>query len=269
MKKIVPFKKEIIFKTSVSEITSISLEHNLQIKDNNLISGNFMISGEYRIADTSINTDVFNFELPFDINVDDKYDLSNVNVDIDDFYYEIVNNKSLEVNIEVLIDKLVEKPLIEKDITDTNFELNNEELKQDEIDNMDDREMEIENNEEQVMEGEDEIMERCIEKEDILSEFNSIDDMFDKVDNINQPLTVVETKEQKSIEKINSLFDNLDASTETYKTYKVCIIRTGDTLESVMQKYSISKEELEKYNNLSEIKIGDKLIIPSISDEKV
>lgn len=269
MKKIVPFKKEIIFKTSVSEITSISLEHSLQIKDNNLISGNFIISGEYRIADTSINTDVFNFELPCDINVDEKYDLSNVNVDIDDFYYEIVNNKSLEVNIEVLIDKLVEKPLIEKDVNDINYDLDDEELKQTEIDSSEDREMELGNNEEQVTEGEDEIMERCIEKEDILSEFNSIDDMFDKVDNTDRPATVVEIKEQKSIEKINSLFDNLDASTETYKTYKVCIIRTGDTLESVMQKYSISKEELEKYNNLSEIKIGDKLIIPSISNEKI
>ena len=36
-----------------------------------------------------------------------------------------------------------------------------------------------------------------------------------------------------------------------------------------MQKYSITKEEIEKYNNISEIKIGDKLIIPSINDAKV
>lgn len=269
MKKIVPFKKEIEFKTNVSEITSISLEHNLHIENDNLISGNFMISGEYRITDTSINTDVFNFELPFDINVDDKYDLSNVNVDIDDFYYEIVNNKSLEVNIEVLIDKLAEKPLLETKDDDKKQNMEDNLMDKSEIKDNNAREIELENNEENIMEGEAEIMERCIEKEDILNEFDSIDDMFDKVDNTDRPSTVVEMKEQKSIEKINSLFDNLDSSTETYKTYKVCIIRTGDTLESVMQKYSISKEELEKYNNLSEIKIGDKLIIPSISDEKV
>ena len=260
MKKIVPFKKEIEFKTNVSEITSISLEHNLHIANDNLISGNFMISGEYRITETSINTDVFNFELPFDINVDDKYDLSNVNIDIDDFYYEIVNNKSLEVNIEVLVDKLVEKPLLNK-VKDENGEKNL--VDKNEVEG---RQIEPENNEENIMEREEEIMERCIEHEDILSEFDSIDNMFDKVDDTDRP---IENKNQKSIEKINSLFDNLDSSTETYKTYKVCIIRTGDTLESVMQKYSISKEELEKYNNLSEIKIGDKLIIPSINDEKV
>lgn len=279
MKKIVPFKKEIIFKTNVSEITSISLEHNLHIEDNNLISGNFMISGEYRITDTSINTDVFNFELPCDINVDDKYDLSNVNVDIDDFYYEIVNNKSLEVNIEVLIDKLVEKPLLEVE-NDDNLEQTIEENFKDEIqtdnnldreeklETNDDLDIELSNNEENDIEGEDEIVERCIEKEDVLSEFDAIDSDLNEKDN-NRPVEVVENKSQKSIEKINSLFDNLDSSTETYKTYKVCIIRAGDTLESVMQKYSISKEELEKYNSLSEIKIGDKLIIPSINDEKV
>ena len=88
MKKIVPFKKEITFQTNVSEITSISLEHNLHLSDNNLITGNFNISGEYKIADTSVSTEIFNFELPFDINVDEKYDLANLVVDIDDFYYE-------------------------------------------------------------------------------------------------------------------------------------------------------------------------------------
>lgn len=280
MKKIVPFKKEIIFKTNVSEITSISLEHNLHLGDNNLITGNFIISGEYRIADTSINTEMFNFELPFDINVDDKYDLTNVNVDIDDFYYEIVNNKSLEVNIEVLIDKLLEKPLIEpreenkslEEISDTDENVIN-------IENEDNIAEKIQINEEDREENdekEDEIMERCIEKEDILAEFDSLDNVSDSevnntVDKLDEKRLVElsQKTETKSIEKINSLFDNLDSSTETYKTYKVCIIRTGDTIESVLQKYSISKEELEKYNSLSDVKIGDKLIIPSVNDEKI
>ena len=30
-----------------------------------------------------------------------------------------------------------------------------------------------------------------------------------------------------------------------------------------MTKYNISRERLEEYNNLNELKIGDKLIIPS------
>ena len=133
----------------------------------------------------------------------------------------------------------------------------------------------------------DEILERCIEKEDILNELDKIDE---QIESVKEDMEITETKkdvkienkvetqienkietkvENKSIEKINSLFDTLDSSVETYKTYKVCIIRTGDTIESVLQKYSISKEELEKYNNLTDIKIGDKLIIPSITDAKI
>ena len=259
MKKIVPFKKEISFQTNVSEITSISLEHNLHLSDNNLITGNFNISGEYKIADTSVSTEVFNFELPFDINVDEKYDLTNLVVDIDDFYYEIVNNKTLEVNIDVLLDKLVEKPLIEKEeiIKEENTDVS------DVMDN------------ENIMDESDDIMERCIEKEDILSELENVDDKLIEQNKVvsDRPIEITkeetEVNSQKSIQKINSLFDNLDSSSETYKTYKICIIRNGDTIESVMQKYSITREEIEKYNNISEIKIGDKLIIPSINDAKV
>lgn len=259
MKKIVPFKKEISFQTNLSEITSISLEHNLHLSDNNLITGNFNISGEYKIADTSVSTELFSYQLPFDINVDEKYDLTNLVVDIDDFYYEIVNNKILEVNIDVLLDKLVEKPLIEKE----------EIIKEESVDVSD-----VMDNEKIMDESDSDIMERCIEKEDILSELEKEDDKLKmKKESNDRPTQIIseetEVKETKSIQKINSLFDNLDSSSETYKTYKICIIRNGDTIEGVMQKYSITKEELEKYNNLSEVKIGDKLIIPSINDAKI
>lgn len=248
MKKIIPFKKEIVFKTNLSEITSISLEHNLQKKDNNIINGNFVVSGNYKVNETSINTERFSYELPFDINVDEKYMLDNVVIDIDDFYYEIINNKSLEVNIDVLIDHLEEKPLIEEK------EIIKEE--KEDVSNI----MEIEKEDE-------DIMERCIEAEDILSSLEEKDEKENE--NVIRDDKKIEVVEQKSATKINSLFDNLDSSTETYKTYKVCIMRAGDTIESVLQKYTITKEELEIYNNLSDIKIGDKLIIPSLNNEKI
>ena len=114
MKKLIPFKKEIIFKTNLSEITSISLEHTLSILEENLISGEFIISGDYLMNDNSINTESFSFNIPFDIHMDEKYILDKSIIDINDFYYEIINSKVLEVNIEVSIDKLEEKTLIEE-----------------------------------------------------------------------------------------------------------------------------------------------------------
>ena len=49
-----------------------------------------------------------------------------------------------------------------------------------------------------------------------------------------------------------------------YKSYKP----ENDTLEKVLEKYQVSKEELAKYNNLDEIHVGDKLIIPTSNNDK-
>ena len=223
MRKIVPFKKDIIFKTNLAEITSISLEHNLHIEGNDLITGEFIISGEYKMADNSINTEPFSFNLPFDIALDsDKNKIDNVVIDIDNFYYEIINNNILSVNIDVLIDKLEEKPLID-----------NEELKESTIEihniNIDD------NNDNERKE-----------------EFVSMEEIKDN----EQP---IEAREEDS----RNWFDSFDSSRETYTTYKVYIVKEGDNLEVILQKYEIEKEDLEKYNDLNEIKIGDKIIIPA------
>lgn len=107
MKKIIPFKKDIKFDNNIYEITSISLEHTLH-NDTNTVSGNFVVSGEYRITESSINTIPFSHELPFTIEIDDKYDTKELTIDINDFYYEIIDNKYLRVNIEVKLDKLEE-----------------------------------------------------------------------------------------------------------------------------------------------------------------
>lgn len=225
MKKIVPFKKDIIFKTNLSEIVSISLEHSLHLEKNSLITGEFIVSGEYKMADTSIDTEKFSFNLPFDINIDDRYLLDNITVDIDDFYYEIVNNNVLAVNIEVLIDKLEEKP-VEKVVVDVNpVEILTEPV----------------------------IMEE--NREEIIEE-----DRHDS--DIDEIPAIKDAETEQSRINIDTIFDDLNDDTETYTTYQVYIVREGDTLELILQKYNINKETLEQYNDLKELKIGDKLIIP-------
>ena len=235
MKKIIPFKKEMLFNNNVFEITSISLEHNLKVSDDNLISGNFYINGEYKISDISTNTEVFNFDLPCDINMDPKYILNNVKIDIDDFYYEVINSNILKINIDVLIDHLEEqeevKPLVEEIKIEEEPDIEPVAIRRTPA-------QELKNDLERESDDDMETLEkeRCIEDEDISS--------------------------------VKSIFGNFTDTTEIYKTYKVYIVREGDNLESITQKYSISKEILEKYNNINEINIGDKIIIPSLLDEK-
>jgi hypothetical protein len=108
MKKIIPFKKQLTFKTNVSEVTSIALENTLKEK-NNTIQGDLIISGTYKITETSTKVDDFEFIIPMNIEIDNKYITDDIIIDINDFYYETINNNLLEVNIEIMIDNIIEK----------------------------------------------------------------------------------------------------------------------------------------------------------------
>ena len=112
MKKIIPLKKQLSFKTNVNEITSISLENSLH-KSNNEIEGELIINGTYKITDTSTKVDEFEFKIPTNIKIDEKYNCENITIDIEDFFYEIINNDILNVNIEVSIDNLTERKIME------------------------------------------------------------------------------------------------------------------------------------------------------------
>lgn len=245
MKKIVPFKKELPFKTNIAEITSISIEHSLHLSDNNLITGSFMLTGDYKISETSISTEKFSFDLPFDITIDDKYKLDHVTLDIDDFYYEIIDSKILSVNIEILIDKLEEKPLIQKEIIEQKemtLEDTLEELKEEKI-------------KENILDIDIDEDKRCYDEEVQLQQLDEKTELpFKQLDDKVEAVSKNSTK---------SLFDNFDSAAETFSTYKVCIVRENDNVDTIIQKYNITKEELSLYNDLSDLKIGDKLIIPS------
>ena len=106
MKKQVPFRKDISFNTNIDEINSISLEYEITDKKDCLIAGKFMLSGDYKMAPGSPNLDSFNYELPFNINIDKKYDINDSSIDISDFYYEVINNKILSINIELEVDNV-------------------------------------------------------------------------------------------------------------------------------------------------------------------
>lgn len=222
MKKIVPFKKDIEFDSNIAEISSISLEHTLKLKEENLVSGEFIISGTYKMTEASLNVDPFEYKLPFDISIDKKYDTKNIDVDINDFYYEVINNEILSISIEVVLDGLEEKSEEEEEIRMT----------EEKIETLEDREE------------------------------------VDKAEDTQTVSTVEENSEEVNREEDNtvkSIFEGLDEN-ERYAVYKVHIVTENDTTESIISEYGITRDELEAYNDLSELKIGDKLIIPSHED---
>ena len=105
MKKIIPFSKDLMFKTKINEITSIAIDNTLKL-DNNLVSGEFLINGTYKMIENGELEENFNYNIPVDITIDNKYDTSNCSISIDDFTYEIINEDNLRVNISVMLDDL-------------------------------------------------------------------------------------------------------------------------------------------------------------------
>ena len=265
MKKIVPFTKDIKFNTKIYEITSISLEHNLSLEENNIVSGEFIISGEYKINDSSINSEPFIYGLPFDISLDTKYDTNRLKIDIDDFKFEIVNEEILRVNIDVLIEgiELIEMEE-EKDIT--------EEIKPDLIiesrnDKNDEEELNIEEKEEATNDESDDrftIFENIINKkeENQLKEstdfFLQTDEKIEKVSNDNT-----------SVQTMNSIFNNFDNKDEKYVSYYVHIVRESDNIDTICLKYGVSIDMIKEYNNIDQITLGNKIIIPYIENETI
>ena len=80
-------------------------------------------------------------------------------------------------------------------------------------------------------------------------------------DNVNE-------NENKNIDELENLSNNINFfntdnfNTDTYVTYYVYIVKEDDTLNSIMEKFNVSKEKLGIYNDLSDLKKGTKIIIP-------
>lgn len=212
MKKIIPFQKNMTFKTNVNEITSIALENTLH-NNNQSVEGDILINGTYKITETSMQVEEFEFRIPMNIEIDKKYSTENMKIEINDFYYELIDNNILDVNIEIMLDNIIEK----------------EEPKEEKKEEIEQEKIEIK-----------EINERCIEEEP-------------------EPI--------ENEQYMKKIIEGIKEETEEYSTYHIYIVREGDTLEKIMTTYNITKERLLEYNDIEELKLGDKIIIPEQNDK--
>ena len=236
MKQIIPFVKDIDFDTNIEEVTSISLDHNVLETRKNNIKGVFELYLEYKENDISVTTLNYSSKIPFDIDVDDRYILDDVKIDIDDFYYEIEDNKVI-LHIDVLLDNLEEKV----DEIIVKHEDRDEELNENEVEELTDDEIEEE---------------RAIKKDDNMELENpKIEDLFKEIETEKIPLEVKK--------HIKPIFETFDPANETYVTYTVHIVREDDNIDVICSKYNVTKEELSNYNDIKVIKMGDKLIVPT------
>ena len=190
MDKIYSFKKEVLFKNNIYDVVSIAIDKKFSL-DGYAIKGKFNINGEYLINDKEKEN--FDIEIPYLNYIEDDYEIDNINIDIDDFYYEIKDSTKLVINIDIIVKGLVEK-------------------------------------------------ERCID------DTEPVGDEYD-----------IESDTNNREDVSNEILSNKESN---YVTYRVYIVRENDTIESIIEKYDVSLDEIKKYNVVNDIKIGDKIIIP-------
>lgn len=252
MKKIISFEKEIAFSSMIGEVTSIALDHTLKFADSSSVKGNFVISGTYKMTEASTLEEKFSYEIPTEIDLSERLDLETCKISIDDFTYEVVNEDTLKCNIDVLVEGVEEVVLEEDDV-----EVLDDERECD-GDKKEDKEIEI------PIKEDIKDLNTDVEREEV-DDDKSVEEVV-TINKIDEKVKEEKEANDNNSSDIGSLFASLDSAEETFTTYSVYIFRREDTLDKVLDKYKITREELCEYNDLDNLEIGSKLIIPSTNE---
>lgn len=288
MRKVVSFDKELEFKTMIGEITSISLDQNLLFEDDSTVSGELIVSGKYKLTAASRLEEDFSFHLPMEIVLTERLDSETRNVNIEDFRYEVEDNDILLCHIDLLVEGVEIIDDVESDCEDiressdtVSIEATDDNPSVEEIKTVQTSDIaapidistspEIVSPRQEVVSNDSANFSNALDKpvdvdvnvnvntnsnSNINSNINTIDSTVE-VDN-----TVVNDSDDVH-DGVGSLFSSFKDSDETFATYSVYIFRANDTIEMIMDKYQVTKEELENYNDLSTLTIGSKVIIPT------
>ena len=256
MKKIISFEKKIEFSSMIGEVTAISLDHTLKFVDTSNIEGEFIVSGTYKLTEASRIEEEFSYKLPAEIILGENIELDSAKIDIDDFYYEIENDYSLICYIDVKVEGV--------EIVD--IEDDEEISKQPRIDVKQEEPEVLESELKELQNDNIQLEEQVIKVENI--EIPPTEDSLRECDgdineeNMEKEMEKEEIMEIKETQNVSSLFENINESEETYSTYSVYILREEETINSLIEKYKTTKEELESYNDITNLSIGSKIIIP-------
>lgn len=231
MSQTIQFKKSCTMETYVADITDISVSHDYKVLDDT-IEGYFDVSGLYKITKSSVQSEEFMFSIPFTIAISSLIDKDSIDLTIKDFNYS-VERDILSLVIDLNMD--YEEMAVDDDSADDVLKSIEEEvpIMDDELEEVPSENLEI-------------------EEEEKISEI-----MGENKEELGQDVTEKE---------INSILGSFEETNDFYK-YKVYIMRKEDTIESVAIKYNVSLNDLAEYNNISNINVGDKIIVPVNCEE--
>ena len=174
------------------------------------------------------------------------YKMTEASVLEEEYFYKIP--------FSVALSKRIKKDTIKIEIDDFKYTISKDVLNvKIDLDFSCEEEIENQNKKEEIQK---------IEEDDkLIEEYFENNNIEDNTENENISIN----KEEKEIdidENINNITNNIINNDNHYYTYKVYMIRDGETLEDVCNKYDIKLEDIKEYNDIQNIKEGDKIIIP-------
>lgn len=262
MKQIISFEKEIAFKTMIGEVTSISLEHTLSFQGPSTISGDIIVSGTYKMTEASTLEEDFQYAIPVDIMLTKELEEDNRSITIHNFTYDIRNEDTLHLYIDVLVKgrEVIELEEDEKEVIEP---VREEQPKIDE-EQVEDT---TNDNKELLTDIEVEESQKVIDniintdkKEEVVIEDKKEEPVI-KNDTQEEVKTTTDTK------VMNSIFSAFANTEETYTTYSVYLLRENDSIENIIENYGVTREELSYYNDLDNLNVGSKIIIPTVKKD--
>lgn len=231
MNQKIEFKKDCMLKTYVSSITDISLTHDYKILDDT-IEGYFDVTGSYKVTMSSVETESFMFTIPFTIALSSLIDKDTIDLKLSDFNYSVEKDV---LHLKMFLDMDYQEIEIKEEVEDN-----------EEIDNM---------------------INDLMDKESTTN-IKSPSEFHNEVmlDNVIDSKEEVSTKEKVSEENFNTIFNEVKEN--NFSKYKVYIMRSEDTLESILVKYNVTMDEIKEYNDIDNINIGSKIVIPYNKNEQ-
>lgn len=256
MNKIIPFTKVITLKERFLEIKKIALDDTLKLDDPYTIKGDLIVRGCYQ---KESEEEEFSYPIPVEIAIDAKYDTSKCNISIDDFYYEIINEQSIRVKIDLMLDDLYYNEEEKIDVSELVLEdnRNNEDEFQDEV-LSEMTELETSSNNDKFVNNL--LNDHDLEKASKLNNNYANNNLKDE----NVTNTFLQNTNNFQ-EQMNDLLNETKEEKE-YSIYRVYVVGEGETLEYIMDKYKVTKEDLTPFNDLENLQTGMKLIIPSLDE---
>ena len=185
-----------------------------------------------------------------DFIVSGDYKVNDTSLSTEPFIYSIP--------FDISLDNIYENDSIKVDIDDFKYEIINEEILKINID------VSVEGEEKEIPEEEeikpDVIISAREEKEeerndDVKDDLIEVEDLF--------------KEEPSEVKEVTSIFNSFNSNDDKYVSYHVHIVRENDNIDAICNSYNVSIEDIKEYNDIDQITLGNKIIIPYKNNETI